>query len=371
MNNPDIFVLAGESSGDTHCSYLIKDILKLSPNLTVCGVGGSYMKESGAELLYDYSDINYIGFVSIAQKYFYLKNKLNYTARKIIDLKPKILILCDFPGFNLRLAKKIRKSFNGKIYYYITPQVWAWHKNRVKDLKNYVDLCFVILPFEKDFLRDSGIKAYYVGNPVRRQVNDFLTAGKQQEKEAKVISIMPGSRNEEIIRNLPTLNDVGKLLAIKYNYEINLICTENIPKSVYSERINNRYINLINPEKNINLRTIYNSELVITKFGTSNLECAFLGIPFIAVYKASLLNYIIAKMMVKIKFVSLVNIVMNNEIVKEFIQKDFNVNNILKEAEKILLDDNYRTNMLNNFKTLEEVFNQDVFNLPEFICSQF
>lgn len=371
MDKTDIFILSGESSGDLHCSYLVKDILAHKPELKICGIGGAKMRNAGAEILYEYSEINYIGFVSIAEKYFYLKNKLKFTARKITELNPKILILCDFPGFNLRIAKSIRKSFKGKIYYYITPQVWAWHKSRVKDLKKYIDQCFVILPFEKDFLSKEGINSYFAGNPVLRQVKEFLATAQKEQTDNKIVSLMPGSRIEEISRILPILNDIGKLLAIKYDYEVNLICTNNIPKAIYSSRINNRYINLVYPEKDSNLKAIYNSDLVITKFGTSNLECAFLGVPFISVYKANFINYILAKALINIKHVSLANIVMNKEVVKEFIQSDFNINNVIKESERISNDEKYRNNMLSSFKSLEEVFEQNVFNLPEYICSHF
>ena len=328
------------------------------------------MKNAGVDLLYDYSEINYIGFVNIAEKYFYLKNKLNFTVNKILELSPRILILCDFPGFNLRVARIIRNKFKGKIFYYITPQVWAWHKSRVNDIKKYIDACFVILPFEKEFLDKEGIKSFYVGNPVLRQVEDFLTDAQKEYNSNKVISLMPGSRIEEIARILPKLNDIGKLLVIKYNYDVHLICSENIPKKFYNDRINNRYIKLIMPDNNSNLRTIYNSDFVITKFGTSNLECAFLNVPFVSVYKANVINYLIAKMLVNLKYVSLVNIVMNKEVVKEYIQKDFNFKNITAEVDKIFSDNDYKTGMLNDFISMKELFKKDTFNLPEFICKQ-
>ncbi len=370
MNKPDIFVIAGESSGDTHSARLIQDILTINNNLNVHGIGGARLKEQGVKILYNYSEINYIGFVNIARKYFYLKSKLEYTANKILELAPKVLILCDFPGFNLRIAKRIRKVYEGKIIYYITPQVWAWHKKRVKQLKKYTDTCFTILPFEKEILQKEGINTFYAGNPVLRQCEEYLAKANKEDKKQKVVSIMPGTRKEEISRILPTLNIIGKLLKLNHKFEVNLIGSGNIGKDFYDKFINNEYIKLILPAKGRNLNAIYNSDFVITKFGTSNLECAFLGVPFVAVYKASFLNYIIAKTLVKLKYVSLVNIVMNKEIVKEYIQDKFTTNNIIKETERIFSDSFYRNKMLQEFGMLKNGFDKERINPAEYICKE-
>lgn len=370
MNKTDIFVIAGESSGDAHSAKLIQDILKINNNLIIHGIGGTRLQEQGVNVLFNYSEINYIGFANIARKYIYLKRRLDYTANKIIELSPKVLILCDFPGFNLRIAKKIREVFGGKIIYYITPQVWAWHKSRVKQLKKYTDACFTILPFEKEILNKEGIKAYYSGSPVLRNCEEYIEKANKEIRKQKVVSIMPGTRKEEIARILPTLNEIGKLLKLKNEYDINLICSENIGKNFYTKYINCDYIKLILPTKESNLNTIYNSDFVITKFGTSNLECAFLGIPFVAVYKASLLNYLIAKMLVNLKYLSLVNIVMDKEVVKEYIQDKFTPNNIIKEIERIFSDVSYKNKMLTEFSSLKKRFDREKTNPAEYICKE-
>ncbi|MFA7362008.1 MAG: hypothetical protein WC139_13330, partial [Candidatus Kapaibacterium sp.] len=267
MNKTDIFVIAGESSGDAHSARLIQDILSIKNNLSIHGIGGARLKEQGVKILYNYSEINYIGFVNIARKYFYLKSKLEYTANKILELSPKVLILCDFPGFNLRIAKRIRKVYEGKIIYYITPQVWAWHKSRVKQLKKYTDACFTILPFEKEILQKEGINAFYAGNPVLRQCEEYLVKANKEDITQKVVSIMPGTRKEEIARILPILNVIAKSLVLKYKFEVNLIGSDNIVKEFYNKYINIDYVKLILPEKGRNLDAIYNSNFVITKFG--------------------------------------------------------------------------------------------------------
>lgn len=370
MNKTDIFVIAGESSGDAHSARLIQDILSIKNNLYIQGIGGDRLKEQGVKILYNYSEINYIGFVNIAIKYFYLKSKLGYTANKILELSPKVLILCDFPGFNLRIAKRIRKVYEGKIIYYITPQVWAWHKSRVKQLRKYTDACFTILPFEKDILQKEGINAFYAGNPVLRQCEEYLAKSNKENRKHKVVSIMPGTRKEEIARILPILNVIAKSLVLKYKFEVKLIGSDNIGKEFYNKYINNDYVKLILPAKGRNLNAIYNSDFVITKFGTSNLECAFLDVPFVAVYKASFPNYIIAKTFVKLKYVSLVNIVMNKEIVKEYIQDEFTPNNIVKETERIFTDSSYRNNMLQEFRLLKTSFDKERVNPAEYICKE-
>ncbi|MFA5011425.1 MAG: lipid-A-disaccharide synthase [Ignavibacteria bacterium] len=370
MNKTDIFVIAGESSGDSHSARLIQDILEINKNLIIYGIGGGRLQEQGVKILFNYSEINYIGFANIARNYFHLKDRLEYTANKIIELSPKVLILCDSPGFNLRIAKKIRKVYGGKIMYYITPQVWAWHKKRIKQLKKYIDTCFTILPFEEEILNKEGIKAYYSGSPVLRHCEEYLENANKEERKHKVVSIMPGTRKEEITRILPTLNEIGKILVLKHDCEINLICSENLGKEFYSKYINCDHIKLKLWTKESNLNTIFNSDFVITKFGTSNLECAFLGIPFVAVYKASLLNYLIAKMLVNLKYLSLVNIVMKKEVVKEYIQNEFKPNNVIKETEKIFSDIAYKNKMLSEFSMLKERFDKEKINPAEYICKE-
>ncbi len=366
MEKPDIFVIAGESSGDLHLSHLIKDIASFKSPLKITGIGGEKLKSAGVELLYEYPEINFIGFSKIAGNYFYLKKKLEFTASKITELQPKALILCDFPGFNLRIARKVRKQFKGKIFYYITPQVWAWHKSRIKQLKAYTDACFTILPFEKEMLEKAGVKAYYAGNPVQKQCAEFLETAVKEKQESKVVSLMPGTRYEEVARILPLMNDIGKLLVIKFGYKVRLISTGNISREYYRDHTNNNYIRIADKGS---LQAIYNSDFVITKFGTSNLECAFLGIPFAAVYKAGWINYFIAKMLVSLKHVSLVNIVMEREVVKEYIQHNFTLQNVIAEVGKVFSDDAYRQSMINGFNEMKAKFERDKADAAEIIAS--
>jgi lipid-A-disaccharide synthase len=181
---------------------------------------------------------------------------------------------------------------------------------------------------------------------------------------------MPGSRKEEVTLMLPKLMEIANILIGKYKYSVNLICSENIPLDYYKYFIGNSKVNLISPDKSSNLKAIYNSDFVITKFGTSNLECALLNVPFTAVYKASFLNYFIAKLLVKIKFVSLVNIVMNKEIVKEYIQGDFTTENIILEVQRIFKNEDYRNNMLSEFISLRKALSDYKDNAAEIICGE-
>lgn len=366
----DIFIIAGESSGDLHSSHLINNILSLNPSLNIHGIGGSKLKEAGVNIIFDYSEINHIGFVNIAKNYSHLKSKLNFTVNKILELSPKVLILCDFPGFNLRIAEQIKSKFKGKIFYYITPQVWAWHRSRIKKLKSFIDICFVIFPFEKQLLDKENIKSYYVGNPIVQQVDSFLASVVRIQHTSKCVSLMPGSRKEEVDLILPKLLEISDILIGKYKYKVNLICSENIPLDFYKKFLNASNVQLVLPDKSSNLNTIYNSDFVITKFGTSNLECALLNIPFTAVYKASFLNYHIAKLLIKIKFVSLVNIIMNKEIVKEYIQHDFTTESVILEIQRVFKNEEYRNNMLNNFKSLRESLTLSKDNIAEIICKE-
>ncbi len=366
----DIFIVAGESSGDLHSAQLISKLLSLNPDIDIQGIGGSKMKDAGARIYFNYTDVNHIGFVNIAKNYFHLKSRLEATAKHILKISPAILILCDFPGFNLRIAEKIRSRFKGKIIYYITPQIWAWHHSRIEKIRKYIDICFVIFPFEKQLFDKEGVKSHFVGNPVIKQIDDFLLTAVKSDKSIKEISIMPGSRKEEVLRMLPKLLEIGKILIDKYKYKVNLICSDNIPFDLYKQLMGTSKINIILPDESSNLNTIYNSDFVITKFGTSNLECALLNIPFTAVYKASFLNYIIAKLLIRIKYVSLVNIVMNKEVVREFIQKDFTVENIIFELQRTLRNDEYRNNMLSEFANLRNLLTCSEDNIAELILNE-
>lgn len=369
--NSNVFILAGESSGDIHSAKLVKDLKLLNPDFKFYAVGGGNLKNAGAELLFDYKEINFIGFSAIIKNYFSLKRKLVDVINFIKHFNPQIIILTDFPGFNLKLAKELRKFYTGKIYYYITPQVWAWHRGRVNSIKKYFDKCFVIFPFEKTFFEKFNIESHYIGHPLVISISKFLRSTTKIKNPKFTITLMPGTREEEFNKIFPTMLEYVKKLSTKDNFNFNLLISDNINDMSLIDKCKSAGINILSSKDNYEV--IYNSDFVITKFGTSTLECSLLGIPFCAVYRTNFINYFIAKLLIKINYVALVNIIFNEEIVKEFIQQNFTVNNLIEETNKVYNDIEYRNKMINKFKPLYEYFGSEVIkeNAAEIIFTDY
>jgi lipid-A-disaccharide synthase len=356
QNNPKIFIVAGEASGDTNGAELINDLIKINKGISFYGIGGPKLKEKNVKIIHDYSTVNYIGFSKVIKNISKIKRILNSSVEYVKNLNPDTLILIDFPGFNLKFAKLVKNFYKGKIIYYISPQIWAWHRNRIKIIKKYVDRMLVIFPFEVEFYKKLNYYADYVGHPLLNKIDSFLKNNQRAESDSLRICLLPGSRKEEIERIFPTLARVAEVFRNEYCAEINLIYPENINPIFYKNILKGRRCNLIPNSFDNHFKTLLNSDLVLTKFGTTTLELALLGTPFISAYKAGTSNYVIAKMLSDINYVSMPNILLNKEIVKEYIQKDMTVENIVIESKRILTDNQYRENMIGNFKKVWQIF---------------
>lgn len=348
-----IFIVAGEASGDNNAAELVSKILQRDNTIKFYGIGGSRLQEIGARLFFDYSDLNYSGFTSVLKNYGKLKNVFKETVKIISELKPDLLLLVDFPGFNLKLAKVTKENFKIPVIYYISPQLWAWHKNRIKFVKEYVDEILVIFPFEVKFYSQEGIKAKYVGNPVLTRIENFMKKSRREESKTKRVTLLPGSRIGEIIHILPTLTKVARKLKTDNNINFKIIIPSTINKEKIINIVDTEPISLEENNSQTYYQTLLNSDLVITKFGTASLETALLEIPFISVYKTNFLNYIIAKTFAKIQYVTLCNILAKEQIVKEFIQGQMTTENIYQEAQKILFDPNYSNAIINKLRQVK------------------
>jgi lipid-A-disaccharide synthase len=355
---PKIFIIAGEASGDINGAELVNSISVFDNSITFAGIGGTKLKESNVEIIQDYSAINFIGFSNVAKNIFKIKRVLKNTVEYVKKTNPDLVILIDFPGFNLKFAEEIKKFYKGKIVYYISPQIWAWHKKRIEKIRRYIDRMLVIFPFEVEFYEKLNYKVDYVGHPMVKRIDDFIMKNKRLVRDTLNITLLPGSRREEIERIFPVLANAAEKIRNDFKAEINLIYPENIGPLVYKNILKGRPINLIPNNSNNHFKTLYNSDLVLTKFGTTTLELGLLSVPFISVYKAGLFNYAIAKLLSQIKFVSMPNILMGKEIVKEFIQNDFKTEKITEEAKRILSDSNYRNLMNDNFKNMKNIFTE-------------
>lgn len=361
VRNNKIFIVAGEASGDMHAASLIREINVLNENITFCGIGGNEMKKMNAELLYGIEDVNFIGFSSVIMNIKKIKAVLKQCELRIKEDNPDAVILVDYPGFNLKLISNIRKFYKGKIIYYISPQLWAWHKSRIKIIRKNVDLLIVVFPFEVDFYEKEGIKAEFAGHPLVKRIDGFLNSNLKEKNDKIQISMLPGSRKDEIERMLPVLMETAVKFQNEFECNVNFICSSNFSRAYFTKAITGSNFNIIYDENNtqLNYRTILNSDLVITKSGTSTLECALIGTPFCVIYKTGKLNYAIGSRIVKIKNIAMVNILSGREIVREFLQDDANPENMFKEGKKILTNIKYRDEMKNNFRHLREILTKE------------
>lgn len=360
MNKNKIFIFAGESSGDMHAASLVRELKNIEPDFSISGIGGPEMLKEGVHLLYDLKQVNFIGFSSVIRNIKKIKSILNKCISEIKKNKPAAVILVDYPGFNLKLIKEIRKFYSGKIIYYISPQLWAWHKSRVKTIQKFVDLMLVVFPFEVDFYKKENVKAVFVGHPLMKRVDNFLKSGSKTSTEKIAISILPGSRKDEIVRMLPVLTETASLLKKEFNAEINFICSSNFDKAYYENQISNKDFNIIYDDNNsdLNYKTILNSDLVITKSGTSTMECALIGTPFCVVYKTGNLNYAIGKRLVDVEHIAMVNILLKRKAVKEFLQDEMIPEKIFEESKKILNDKEYSDNIRKSFSELRNILGE-------------
>lgn len=354
--NPKIFIIAGEASGDANSAGLVNDISSINNSIKFSGIGGSRLQESNVDIIFEYSTINYIGFSNVLKNIAKIKRVLRNAVEFVKKENPDVIILVDFPGFNLKFAETIRKFYRGKIIYYISPQIWAWHKSRIEKIKKYIDRMLVIFPFEVGFCKNLGYNADYVGHPLLKRIDDFIKSNKKAESDNIKVTLLPGSRIEEIKRIFPVLADVSEKIRYEFKADINLIYPDYICPILYKDILKGKTCSLISNSGSSHYDTLIESDLVITKFGTTTLELGLLGVPFLSVYKAGLSNYFIAKSLSDIKYVSMPNILMNKEIVKEFIQFDMTSDNIFNETKKILSDTHYRNNMLDNFRQMKNIF---------------
>jgi lipid-A-disaccharide synthase len=354
---PDFFIIAGEASGDMHASSLVKELKKIYPDSTFTGIGGKKMRSEGVTTIFDVNEVNFIGFTAVLKNVFTIKSIMKKTTDAITRLNPAAIILVDFPGFNLRIAESVRNSYSGKIIYYIAPQVWAWHKSRVKIMKKILDCLIVVFPFEVAFFKKEGLQAHYAGHPLIRRIDSFLSANSRVQGGKLQISFLPGSRKGEVESILPEMIKAGKILSSRFQCDMKIICAPHLSEDTFTKYAGIENFELIHEpeEEDANYSCILNSDLVITKSGTSTLECALIGTPFLVVYKTSPVNYAIGKSLVDVKYISIVNLLLDKLAVKEYVQHEMTAEAISKEAEKILTDKEYSSKMKDNFKELRQI----------------
>lgn len=352
------YIIAGEHSGDLHASYLMKEIKQKDENAEFRFWGGDRMiAESNQSCLVKHiKDLAIMGFVEVLLNLKTVLGNLSLCKKDILSWKPDALILVDYPGFNLRMAKFAHKN-SIKNYYYISPQVWAWKKGRIKTMKKILEKLYVILPFEKEFYAKHSMEVEYKGNPLLDEIHDYSThADKTKFLEGHglgqkpIVTLLPGSRTQEIKKMLPIqLSLVDKYT--EFDFVIAGVSTHNeeFYKSLIGERTNVKLI------YNQTYSLLNNSYAAVVTSGTATLETALFEVPEVVCYKANALSFIAAKYLVKIEYISLVNIILKEKAVVELLQDQWNENQLEKEFKKICFDENHREQMQYMFRKLKNI----------------
>lgn len=326
------YVIAGEASGDLHGSNLIKAIRAQDNDAAFRCWGGDMMQAQGAELVMHYRSLAFMGFTEVLMNIRTIMRNLTFCKQDILSYQPDALILIDYPGFNLRIAEWAKQQ-GIKVIYYISPQVWAWKENRVKKMKQCIDLMLCILPFEKDYYQDKwSWNVEYVGHPLIEVIEDEKVKLKSEKlSDHNIIALLPGSRKQEILKKLPVMLETTKHFS---SYQFIVAKAPGMDESFYDE--------LLKPYPNVSYvsgktyQLLLQAKAALVTSGTATLETALFGVPEVVCYKGNAISYQIAKRLVKVKFISLVNLIMDREVVKELIQNDLNTENLKKELDAIL-----------------------------------
>jgi len=345
------YIIAGEASGDLHGSNLIKELHHLDATATIRCWGGEKMQAAGSTLVKHYRELAFMGFVEVISNLPTIFKNLSFCKEDILEHSPDVLILIDYPGFNLRIAKWAKEN-NIRVVYYISPQVWAWKENRVKMMKQCIDKMLVILPFEKNYYKTKwNWDVEYTGHPLVEEVEKTkLNIEHQQLSEKNIIALLPGSRKQEILKKLPVMLEVSKEFP---DYQFIIAKAPGLDDSFYAELIKD--YNNVSSVSNQTYALLQQSTAALVTSGTATLETALFQVPQVVCYKGNEISYQIAKRLVNIKYISLVNLIMDKEVVKELIQHEMNRSNLITELKKILPGSTQREPLLHDYQQLKEI----------------
>ena len=347
------YIIAGEASGDLHASNLMKELRKQDQEAVFRCWGGDLMAAQGAELVRHYRDLAFMGFVEVLTHLGTITKNIRFCKEDIVNFHPDVLILVDYPGFNLRISRFAHEK-GIRVFYYISPQVWAWKSSRVNIIKETVDHMFVILPFEKDFYKKYDYEVDFIGHPLIDVINaeskypgrkSFLEQNHLPDKP--IIALLPGSRRQEIRLMLQAMLEVLPSFSA---YQFVIAGAPSVDLDFYSEIISGNEIAVITAQTR---DLLYHSEAALVTSGTATLETALMNIPQVVCYKGNVFSYLVARMIIHVKFISLVNLILDKEIVKELIQDNLNSRNLTMELKKIL-EPAKRKQIQTGYETLRE-----------------
>jgi lipid-A-disaccharide synthase len=349
------FIIAGEQSGDLHGSNLVRGLLKADEKAEVYCWGGDLMESAGAKVLVHYRKLAFMGFVAVLRNLGAISKNLALCKQHLTEYNPDVVILIDYPGFNLRIAEFARNK-GLRTFYYISPKLWAWNEGRVEKIKKYVDRMFIIFPFEIDFYKKHGLTVEYNGNPVVDEIERIVTSFTPESNiknnplidERPVIALLAGSRKHEIEQVLPSMM---KMIRHFPDYQFVLAGVKNIPDELYKEIIGNEPVRLI---KERTYEILFSAEAALVTSGTATLETALIGTPQVVCYRGDFFSMIIAWAVIKVKYISLVNLILGYEAVRELIQYDLNEKNLIAELTGILPGGEKRARILADYELLKE-----------------
>lgn len=342
------YILAGEASGDLHGSNLVLRLREEDPHAQIRCWGGDKMERAGAQLVRHYRELAFMGFIEVVKNLPAILRNFRFAKKDILAFSPDVLVLIDYPGFNLRMATWAKKQ-GFRVVYYISPQVWAWKESRVRTIRRTVDRMLVILPFEKAFYARHNMDVDYVGHPLVEVVDGFR---KQHVgiREEKIIAVLPGSRRQEIAANLQLMLSVASRFP---GHRFVVARAPSVPDSFYKELLD-RFpgVSAVSDETYL---LLMKAEAALVTSGTATLETALFGVPQVVCYKGSTVSYWIAKKLLTIKYICLVNLILDRPVVPELIQQEFDANNVERHLQTLLYDDVRRSQIMQQYAALHEL----------------
>jgi lipid-A-disaccharide synthase len=353
------YLVAGEASGDLHASNLMKGILKNDAQAQFRFFGGDLMATVGGQLVKHYREMAFMGFLEVILNLRNISKNLTKCKNDILEYKPDVVILVDYPGFNLRIAK-FAKTNGFKVFYYIAPKVWAWKESRVEKIKKFVDQLFVIFPFEVNYFAKKGINTIFEGNPTLDAVQPYISNNEPFDEFIKanglsqkpIITLMAGSRKQEIKYNLPYMLTLVKHLP---GYQFVIAGAPSLPPQVYAPYISKTSVKVIYGK---GYQLVSHTSLAVVTSGTATLEVALLNVPEVVCYRGGFISMLIAWMVVKVKYISLVNLIVGREVVRELLQYDLNPKTLLEEVRDILPGEHKREAMFAEYNHLKKMIGQ-------------
>jgi lipid-A-disaccharide synthase len=357
MTNKNLMIIAGEISGDLLGASLIKELKKLNPEINVFGIGGDMMQDEGMQLSYHINKMAFLGFVEVVRHIPFIKKVqkelLELVKAKYID----IVVLIDYPGFNLSIAKKL-KRLNVKIVYYISPQIWAWGSGRINKIKKLVNKMLVVFPFEERLYNNHNVNVEFVGHPLLERLKEYNFLSKEKlfekydlERKKEILLILPGSREQEVKHIFPEVIKAAVKLAGEFNLQVITACSSNIDENLFNRITEVKDFRVI---KNDTYNLLKNSKFGIVKSGTSTLEAALFQLPMVIVYKTSIPTYWIGKGLIKVDQIGMANIICGERVVPELIQNQVREKTIYEECKRILADNKLYESIKIKFGLIKE-----------------